>query len=275
MQKKTIRVLILTLTIMMLSACNLRGNSTPTAQKAELVFTSAAQTVSARLTQDIAAKPTQPVATPTPSNITLTPILSPSALPATNTLTPLPPQATTASAACDEAEFVADVTIPDGTTIQPGTKFTKTWQIRNSGTCTWKTTYSLVFSNGEQMGAAASVNLVKEVKPQEIIDISVLFTAPTAPGAYASYWKLANASGGKFGVRPGNSHIWVKIIVGGNTFTPTITGTPPTATPTLLSATPTLTGVSSTLTPTSTPTMSKTTSAANTSTSTPSITPTK
>jgi len=40
-------------------------------------------------------------------------------------------------AGCDRAQFISDVTVPDGTTFAPGATFTKTWRLKNSGTCTW------------------------------------------------------------------------------------------------------------------------------------------
>ena len=35
------------------------------------------------------------------------------------------------------AQFVADVTIPDGTNFAPGTAFKKTWRLKNIGTNAW------------------------------------------------------------------------------------------------------------------------------------------
>src|SRR5512135_3467629 len=49
---------------------------------------------------------------------------------------------------CDRAQFIADVTVPDGTRFSPGAAFTKTWRLKNVGTCTWSTSYTLVFSSG-------------------------------------------------------------------------------------------------------------------------------
>src|SRR5512143_426233 len=57
---------------------------------------------------------------------------------------------------CDWAQFVADVTIPDGTQIQPGATFTKTWRLKNIGYCTWTTAYSMVYDSGTQMGNTVS-----------------------------------------------------------------------------------------------------------------------
>ena len=37
----------------------------------------------------------------------------------------------------DAATFVSDVTVPDGTSFNPGDTFTKTWRLSNSGSTTW------------------------------------------------------------------------------------------------------------------------------------------
>ena len=34
-------------------------------------------------------------------------------------------------------EFLGDETIPDGTHVQPGTKLTKAWLLKNTGTHPW------------------------------------------------------------------------------------------------------------------------------------------
>ena len=42
---------------------------------------------------------------------------------------------TAQASTCYWAQFIADVTIPDGTHFTPGAAFKKTWRIRNIGTC--------------------------------------------------------------------------------------------------------------------------------------------
>ncbi|MEZ4516680.1 MAG: NBR1-Ig-like domain-containing protein [Chloroflexota bacterium] len=34
----------------------------------------------------------------------------------------------------DDAQFVEDITVPDGTLVEPGQMIEKTWRLRNSGT---------------------------------------------------------------------------------------------------------------------------------------------
>ena len=51
----------------------------------------------------------------------------------------LPSSASAAQTCSDWAQFVADVTVPDGARYDPNAAFTKTWRLRNIGTCTWTT----------------------------------------------------------------------------------------------------------------------------------------
>jgi hypothetical protein len=100
--------------------------------------------------------------------------------------------------AFDRASFVADVTIPDGTVIQPGEKFVKTWRLRNSGTTTWTTAYTLRWVADNRMNGPAAVSLPRKVVPGEIVEISVTLTAPQEAGRQRSTWKMYNAAGKPF-----------------------------------------------------------------------------
>ncbi len=127
-----------------------------------------------------------------------------------------PSQRAAAVAACNAASFVADVTVPDGSSFPAGTSFTKTWRLMNSGTCTWTTAYSLVFSSGAQMGAPASVALPNSVAPGQTLDLTLSLTAPAVAGHYRGDWLLADASAVHFGLGAGaDSPFWVDINVSG------------------------------------------------------------
>ena len=148
--------------------------------------------------------------TPTPTPIGPTPTFAP-------TLTPSPTATLPPAAACDKAEFVADVTVPDGTTFAPGQAFTKTWRLKNVGTCTWTPSYSLAFVSGEIMGGAAASALPASVAPGQTVDLSVYLTAPSTSGPHEGSWMLRNASGGFFGIgASGTSPFWVRINVSGS-----------------------------------------------------------
>jgi len=149
-------------------------------------------TIQAMVTQTVAAQ-TQYAPTQTPLPPTAIPTSTP--VPATNT--PLP--TATAVTYCDWVSFVKDVTVPDGTAFESGETFTKTWRLKNRGTCTWSPDYMLVFSSGAQMGGTTAVRLPGYVSPGQIVDVSVTFTAPDASGKYVGYWMLRNPSGALFG----------------------------------------------------------------------------
>jgi hypothetical protein len=119
-----------------------------------------------------------------------------------------------AASACNAAQFVADVTIPDGTYINPGGTFVKTWRLKNVGTCTWNTSYALVFDSGEQMGTTSMVMFPKFVSPGQAVDLSVTLTAPTTAGIFRGYWKLKSSTGQMFGIGAAfSSAFWVEIRV--------------------------------------------------------------
>ncbi|HEY5270416.1 MAG TPA: NBR1-Ig-like domain-containing protein, partial [Anaerolineales bacterium] len=132
------------------------------------------------------------------------------------------PRPVAATTTCDAAEFVADVTIPDGTSVAPGASLSKTWRLKNIGTCTWSTSYAIVFYTGTKMGAPSVVNLPTSVAPGATVDVTVNITAPTAPGHYRGYWMLRNASNVLFGVGPyGTYCFFIDIVVTGSPTTTT------------------------------------------------------
>jgi hypothetical protein len=93
------------------------------------------------------------------------------------------------------------VTYPDGTDVAPGTTFVKTWRLRNNGTCTWNSSYTLVFVSGDAMsGPAAQALTTGTVAPGQEIDISVTLKAPATPKTYTGIWKLRNGAGVIFGL---------------------------------------------------------------------------
>jgi hypothetical protein len=115
----------------------------------------------------------------------------------------------------NRATFVADVSIPDDTVFSPGASFTKTWRLRNNGTCPWTVDYALVFSSGDAMGGPASVPLGSFVPPGSEADISADLVAPSSHGTYRGNWLLRAASGDVFGIGSyANQPFWVQVIVG-------------------------------------------------------------
>ena len=152
-------------------------------------------TVQAIVTQTIVAM-TQNAPTQTPIPPTATP-LPPTLTPVPPTNTPLP--TATAVSYCDWIAFVKDVSIPDGTNLNPGETFTKTWRLKNRGTCTWTPDYMLVFVSGEPMGGTTAVRLPGYVAPGQTVDVSVTLSAPDKRGHYVGNWMLRNQYGVLFG----------------------------------------------------------------------------
>lgn len=119
---------------------------------------------------------------------------------ATSSPTSIPPTIsppTTGAACADNAVFVADVTVPDGTLLAPGQTFNKIWRVRNTG-CPWEAGYQLVFVSGEAMSATRVFPLPNTANGATA-DLLVAMTAPTAPGAHAGTWRLRNPKEIMFG----------------------------------------------------------------------------
>lgn len=228
--------LILLAASLILAACIIPGNPTPTVDPIE----QAMQTLQAQATQEYyqtvvaqltaTAPSAQNTPTPNPTNInqiptepsTAVPTVAitqvaatptqavPTAVPATPTR--VPPTATPVP--CYQVKFVEDLTIPDGTKIVAGSTFTKTWRIRNSGSCTWDTRFDIAFVDGTQMTPGKIWDLKQEVKPGGTVDISIEMTAPAATGSYQANFQLVNPNGTRFGTGPeGKGSFWVKIQV--------------------------------------------------------------
>jgi hypothetical protein len=241
-----------------LVACGPSETPTPT-ESIEAVYTAAAQTVEAQLTEQAVEQPTF---TPT-STATVTETPTPTATGPTPTQQSdvLPTQSN-----CYKSTFVTDVTIPDQTVMAPGQEFTKTWRIQNTGTCSWPTTFKLVYNSGERMSAEV-IGLTSAVGAGETVDVSVKMKAPTTAGSYTGNWYMGDDTGKIFGTL-----LTVVIKVNSGSVTPGTTTVTPTATnglPIVLSSTPTATP-----TITSTPTITNTPAITNTPTETLTPTPT-
>lgn len=180
-----------------ISACTLPSGTPDASATLQAIYTAQAATVQVIQTEN--APTSTPLALPTFQFPTLPPQTSfptITALPQnTSTSTPIP-----VVMRCDHAAFVKDVTVPDGTVFAPNAQFTKTWRLQNVGSCTWTTSYALVFSSGNSMSGPAAVNLPGTVAPGQFVDVSVKLTAPLADGQHVGYWMLRNASGVMFGL---------------------------------------------------------------------------
>ncbi|MCJ7513005.1 MAG: NBR1-Ig-like domain-containing protein [Anaerolineales bacterium] len=94
-----------------------------------------------------------------------------------------------------------------------GASFTKTWRLKNVGTCTWTSGYELIFDSGDRRSAPDSLTLTGGAVPLgETVDVSVGLKAPGEAGTYQGYFKIRNPSGVVFDIGPAASGaFWVKI----------------------------------------------------------------
>jgi hypothetical protein len=134
---------------------------------------------------------------------TETPVVAPMAgTPAVPSLTPFKTAApANTGPTCYNSKFVADVSIPDGTVMQPGEKFTKIWRFQNTGTCSWDQGFGFVRWAGPDMGGADQYfsNHDQPVGAGGVIDFYVEMRAPDEAGEYIANCIMINDSGTTFG----------------------------------------------------------------------------
>ena len=230
---------VITICAILLAACGGgEAEGTPTATLSQdQIQTAAIETFSAALTQTALAAPT---ATPVPT-LTASPTSAPFATTAGGALPIVPTVAGTTS--CYRLAFVSDVSIPDNTPMTPGQTFTKTWKVRNTGSCAWDAGFKFAFTGGEAMNGA-TYTLPASVPANAEIDLSVAMTAPSnKTGSIRSNWRMSTAGGQFFG-----DEVYVLIAIGGTTGT----GSTGTATSTKSAVTSTATSTA-TETPTTAP----------------------
>jgi hypothetical protein len=245
------KYIILTLILsVILTACG--ANAAPTEEAAlSSIYTAAAATISSELsaatsTPTYTAMPTSAVM---PTALTL-PTTAP-VLPTSQSVVSYSSSSSVSTAnGYNNAIFVSDVTITDGTVLAPGESFVKTWEFQNTGTCAWSEDYVLTFISGSDMDGETT-EIGDDVSISATADLSVSLVAPSTEGSYTGYWRLADAAGNLFG-----QSVYVMIVVSDDAATST-----PTSTPT--------TDATSTSEPTSTPTYTPTTEPTSTPTATP------
>jgi hypothetical protein len=192
---------------LLITACGAENPAEATQQALGNIQTAVAETVAAQDATENASTstPSAPVVTQTP--LLFVPTLTPLAAPASPTL---PPNTTISK--CGSASLASE-TIPDGTIFKPGAQFTKTWEIKNTSTCAWDTSYKIIFWDGDILGGAYWYNLPQAVGPGQIVPISLPMIAPTEEATYTSKWMLQTPDNINFGVGQYNAPFYVEIAV--------------------------------------------------------------
>ncbi|KAL7648486.1 UNVERIFIED_CONTAM: hypothetical protein RMT77_000392 [Armadillidium vulgare] len=99
--------------------------------------------------------------------------------------------------------FLKDITIGEGESVPPNTRFVKTWKIKNNGDDSWPNGCQLIYTGGDRMGAPSQVS-INPLLPGHEAEISVEMISPMETGLYSSKWRLSTPQGNFFG-----DTIWV------------------------------------------------------------------
>jgi hypothetical protein len=117
----------------------------------------------------------------------------------------------------DYSDFVRDVTVPDGSLVQPGETIHKQWELNNGGNVPWigRRLVRLGANGGYASPSSPGSIPIPDTAPGENVTISVNFVAPEMPANYIVHWKMADEHGRwcfpdryRFGV-------WVSFVVPG------------------------------------------------------------
>jgi hypothetical protein len=120
---------------------------------------------------------------------------------------------------CLEAAFITDVSIPDGTAMDPDEIFLKIWRLNNMGDCRWPDDLVLDFIGGDPMGTNQVVPVeffpagapivaslgerswadlkLSEVGAGVTVDLPLMLQAPAAGGDHVSLWSIKSMGSGE------------------------------------------------------------------------------
>uniref|UniRef100_A0A0M3HRS2 N_BRCA1_IG domain-containing protein n=2 Tax=Ascaris TaxID=6251 RepID=A0A0M3HRS2_ASCLU len=121
-----------------------------------------------------------------------------------NTIGMPPPEYTTR---LPSMQFVQDITIGEGESVPPSTRFVKTWRVRNNGTEAWPAGCYIAYMEGDKLSDVTR-SWVQPLRAGEEGNVSVEMMSPAMRGIYQSRWQLNTSSGIPFG-----ESIWCIITV--------------------------------------------------------------
>lgn len=131
--------------------------------------------------------------------------------------------------------FLRDITIPDGTVVEPGAAFVKTWEVQNTACMAWDNTFYVAYLSGDRLGPELRAAIPRAVKDQ-VIRISVNLIAPRQPGSYSAEWALFSQRNSQYpiplwafsptGQLSGNLHVRITVRAGNNSIVGNCFGSP-------------------------------------------------
>lgn len=107
-----------------------------------------------------------------------------------------------------DSDFVADVNIPDNTVFRAGETFTKTWRIRNSGTCAWENFRFVMIENNNAsltwVGIVPYTTLPRVEAGAEVeVSVTLAIASEAASGAtLRAVFQVQDSAGQNFGTMP-------------------------------------------------------------------------
>ena len=104
----------------------------------------------------------------------------------------------TPSICLNNAFFLEDLSIPDGTVVLPNERIDKRWSVLNSGTCDWGPGYHLVRIGDDALEGKDELALYPARAGATAV-WQVILSAPLEPGDYLSRWQARTPEGNVFG----------------------------------------------------------------------------
>ena len=211
-----------------ISACGSAATQSPTIDPA-LIYTSAAQTVEAELTQTDVAGPATATITPFPlstdssgvptailGNGAVLPTLpGPQTTDESTTGTPAvlgPTLVQTAAPTQSQGHTIEAAWVsndpPDNALVVTGAKFDVVWTMKNISKNTWTKLYSIRYFSGTNFVEKKQYYLKAIVAPGDNGTFTVDAVAPSKPGTYQTWWKLTN----ELGLNVGDMNITIKVV---------------------------------------------------------------
>ena len=211
-KKMITRLAVLILAAVVLSACGTPATPEPTPDM-DAYATSMVQTVEASFTETAVIN--NPIDTPVP---TYTPVVLSDQPEGAGVILPMgvpeesglvinpdvpaegaPAMPADAAAGEDKAEYESQ-SPQDNTHVEAGSEFDVTWYLRNAGTSTWTTDYSVRYLSGTNLTKPGKdrFNLTEPVEPGRIGAWGLDAIAPTTPGTYNMTVVFGNGSDQNF-----------------------------------------------------------------------------
>lgn len=98
----------------------------------------------------------------------------------------------------DDATLV-EMSMPEVVTALPNETFERFWTLRNTGSTTWSSDYSVQFMSGDRLEGPEVLAISGDQLPGEEYLVAVTLVAPSTTGAYRGEWSLVREGVGPFG----------------------------------------------------------------------------